>query len=64
MAAIQGLDNYTPRNVGENGNVQLGWSNNIMEKIVQLHFQLVRTSNHTEFEQQYNQILSSFLERK
>lgn len=60
-ALVQGLDNYTPRNVGENGNVQLGWSNNIMEKIVQLHFQLVRTSNHTEFEQQYNQILSSFI---
>ena len=59
-ALVQGLDNYTPRNVGENGNVQLGWSNNIMEKIVQLHFQLVRSSNHAMFEEQYNQILSWF----
>jgi len=39
---ISALDNYTLRQIGENGHVEYGWSNNLREKIVQFHFQLTR----------------------
>ena len=39
---IQALDKHTPRQVGENGHVEHGWSHDIDEKIVQFFFQLVR----------------------
>ena len=44
-ALINALDNYTPKQIGENGHVEYGWSNDIREKIVQFNFQLVRTSD-------------------
>ena len=59
-AIIQGLDSYTPRQVGENASIELGWSNDIMEKIVQLHFQLIRSDKHHDLESQYRQILERF----
>ena len=43
-ALINALDNYTPTQIGENGHVEYGWSNDIREKILQFSFQLVRTS--------------------
>jgi Mg-chelatase subunit ChlD len=43
-ALINALDNYTPKQIGENGHVEYGWSNDIREKILQYSFQLVRTS--------------------
>jgi Mg-chelatase subunit ChlD len=42
-ALVNALDNYTPKQIGENGHVEYGWSNNIREKILQLSFQLVRS---------------------
>ena len=42
-ALINALDNYTPSQIGENGHVEYGWSNNIQEKILQLSFQITRT---------------------
>ena len=44
-ALINALDNYTPKQIGENGHVEYGWSNDIREKILQFSFQLVRTSD-------------------
>jgi hypothetical protein len=44
-ALINALDNYTPTQIGENGHVEYGWSNSIQEQIVQLSFQITRTSN-------------------
>ena len=41
-ALINALDTFTPIRVGENGHVELGWSNDIKEKIVQFEFQCVR----------------------
>ena len=38
------MDNYTPSNYGENGHLQYGWSHQLEERIVQLSFQLVRTT--------------------
>jgi hypothetical protein len=43
-ALINALDNYTPTQIGENGHVEYGWSNNIQEKILQFSFQVTRTS--------------------
>ncbi len=43
-ALINALDNYTSLQVGENGHLELGWSNNIQEKISQFSFQLTRTT--------------------
>ena len=44
-ALINALDNYTPKQIGENGHVEYGWSNDIREKILQYSFQLVRTTS-------------------
>ncbi len=44
-ALINALDNYTPSQIGEKGHVEYGWSNSIQEQIVQLSFQITRTSN-------------------
>jgi hypothetical protein len=40
---IAALDNYTQKQLGENEMMEYTWSNNIQEKIVQIHTQLVRT---------------------
>ena len=47
-ALINALDNYTPKQIGENGHLEYTWSNDIKEKIVQFSFQLVRTSENNE----------------
>jgi hypothetical protein len=43
-ALISTLDNFTPKQYGENGEIEYGWSTNVKEKILQFSFQLVRTS--------------------
>jgi hypothetical protein len=42
-ALVNALDNYTPQQIGKNGHVELSWSNNIQEKILQFSFQITRT---------------------
>ena len=42
---ISALDNYTPTQIGEKGHIEYGWSNRIPEKILQLSFQITRTSD-------------------
>ena len=42
-ALVTALDNHTPQQIGENGHVELTWSNNIQEKILQFSFQTTRT---------------------
>lgn len=42
---INALDNFTPKQIGENGHIEYGWSNSIQEKIVQFNFQMVRTDD-------------------
>ena len=44
-ALVNALDNYTPKQIGENGHVEYGWSNNIREKLAQFSFQLNRTTD-------------------
>jgi Mg-chelatase subunit ChlD len=56
---INALDNYTPTQTGENGHLEYGWSNSIQEKIVQLNFQLIRTSNLNTIEKQLADILKT-----
>ena len=41
---VASMDNHTPKSYGENGHLQHGWSHKLEERIVQLSFQLVRTS--------------------
>jgi hypothetical protein len=41
-ALVTALDNFTPRQFGENGQKEYTWSNQIREKIVQFSFQLTR----------------------
>ena len=43
-ALFNALDTHTPKQLGENGHAEYGWSNDTREKIVQLSFQIVRTS--------------------
>ena len=56
----QALDQYTPKQIGENGNVENSWSNAIDEKIVQFFYQVVRTEDHTDLERQLDSILHTF----
>lgn len=44
-ALVKALDNFTPSQIGENGHSEYTWSNNIREQIIQLSFQLTRTSS-------------------
>ena len=42
-ALVNALDNYTPKQFGENGEIEYGFSSSIKELILQLSFQLTRT---------------------
>ena len=44
-ALISALDNHTPIQYGEKGHAEYGWSNNVQERISQLHMQIVRTDS-------------------
>ena len=43
-AVVSALDMHTPASYGENGHYQHTWSNSLKEKILQLSFQLTRSS--------------------
>ena len=57
-ALINALDNYTPKQVGENGHVEYGWSNDIRERIIQFSFQIVRTSDSSNLKTILNDMLT------
>ena len=44
-AVVSALDSHTHLQLGENGHVEHGWSNDAQEKTLQLTFQLTRTSD-------------------
>lgn len=60
-ALVSAMDNYTSKNIGENGHVQYSWSNQLREKITQFFFQLVRCSDHTSLQVNHAQILQIML---
>ena len=41
-SVVDALNDFTPKQYGENGHLEYTWSNNDQEKIVQLFFQLNR----------------------
>jgi uncharacterized protein with von Willebrand factor type A (vWA) domain len=43
-AIISALDKHTPKQFGENGSTEYGWSNDLQEKILQFSFQLTRAN--------------------
>ena len=49
-ALVNALDNHTPDQLGENGHVEYGWSNNIREQILQFSFQLTRTKDSSKLQ--------------
>lgn len=44
-AIIHALDNFTPKQNGENNHIEYGWSNSLRERIVQFSFQVTRTDS-------------------
>ena len=67
MAALSAcMDKHTPKTVGENGNVEYTWSHDIKERIMQLHFQLVRCTPERgeELGNTYLEILNEILQHK
>jgi uncharacterized protein with von Willebrand factor type A (vWA) domain len=44
------LDKFTPSQIGENGHSEYSWSNGIREKILQLSFQLTRTTQEEQID--------------
>ena len=65
---IKALDDFTPKQIGENGNVEYTWSNNVREQITQLHFQLTRTNEESyqivRLENQVRNILQTLKQRQ
>ena len=61
---IHALDKHTPKQVGENGHVEHGWSHDLDEKIVQFFFQLVRSNDHSDLECQHRAILHTIKGRE
>jgi hypothetical protein len=57
---LKALDNYTPKQISENGHVEYTWSNNIKEKIYQFYFQLTRLddNNFSKLEKQLRELLT------
>ena len=60
---ITALDKITDLKVGENMNMEYNWSNELQDKLVQLQFQLTRTTNNDELKKQYNKILKEIFEQ-
>lgn len=58
---IKALDQHTPKNLGEKGHIQEGWSNDLRKQICQLYFQLVRCEDHKSLESSWVKILESFI---
>ena len=58
-SVVSALDNFTPKQVGEKGHTEYGWSNNIQERIMQLFFQLTRCNKQSmgELEGTYRNLL-------
>ncbi len=56
-ALINAIDNSTSLRIGENGHIELDWSNQFEDKIVQVHFQLVRGANDSIIKK-YQELLS------
>ena len=54
MNIIKALDEN--KRFGEKGHAEYGWSNKLDEKIVQLFFQLVRTQDMSELNNQFKSI--------
>ena len=64
MAALIGaLDNYTSRQIGENGHKEYMWSNDVRERIVQLSFQLTRTKDINYLANQFELLLVDLKKR-
>ena len=56
-ALVNALDNYNSSQIGENGHVEYGWSNSTQEQILQLSFQLNRTTSIAPLKTKLVQIL-------
>lgn len=54
---ISALDNFTPKQNGENGHDEYSWSNSIQERILQISFQLTRTNNSQNLERLLDEII-------
>jgi len=60
MALVHALDQHTPLQLGENGNVEHTWSNDCVEKFSQFFFQLVRTKDTSSLEKQLDTMIRTF----
>jgi len=49
-SVFSALDKFTPSQIGENGHSEYSWSNGLREKILQLSFQLTRTTQEEEID--------------
>ena len=55
---VHALDRYTPKQLGENNNVEYTWSHEMNERIVQFFFQLVRSKKTNKLENTLFTLLS------
>ena len=56
-ALSSALDSMYNMQIGENGTLEYGWSENIQELITQFQYQLVRTPNMKKLEEKYQEVL-------
>lgn len=57
---VSALDKHTPKQIGENGNIEYSWSNDFQEMFSQLYFQLVRTKDTSQLEKNLGKMLIHF----
>ncbi len=58
-AFVNALDNFTGKQIGENGSSEYAWSNSFRERIVQLSFQLTRTKDLKNLTYIYKDLLTT-----
>jgi hypothetical protein len=56
-ALSSALDSMYNMQIGENGTLEYGWSEDIQELITQFQYQLVRTPNMKKLEEKYQEVL-------
>ena len=60
---VSAMDNFTPKQIGQNCNVEYSWSHDTKELFTQFYFQLVRTKNNKDLVRNLHTLISSFSAR-
>lgn len=60
---VSAMDNFTPKQIGQNCNVEYSWSHDTKELFTQFYFQLVRTKNNKDLVRNLHTLICTFSTR-